>query len=136
MAQRPFPMPVFARGPDGAFTSQYSRTYVEMAQGQPGVPPLTAEQVAAMDMIATLADELCVEMPFEPGQIQLMNQHVTYHGRTAYEDGAGGRRNLLRIWLASPLSRALPAGHADQWGDVRAGALRGGAMPGKSAIAA
>jgi hypothetical protein len=136
MASRPFPMPVFARGPDGAFTSQYSRTYVEMAQGMPGVPALTAQQVEAMDMLAALADELCVEMPFEPGQIQLMNQHVTYHGRTAYSDGAEGRRNLLRIWLASPLSRALPAGHAGQWGDVRAGALRGGAMPGKSALAA
>jgi len=138
MALRPFPMPVFARGPDGDFTSQYSRTYVEMAQGQPGVPPLRPEQVAAMDMLAALADELCVEMPFEAGQIQLMNQHVTYHGRTAYADdaAAGARRNLLRIWLASPLSRALPAGHADQWGDVRAGALRGGAIPGVSALAA
>lgn len=138
MASRPFPMPVFARGPDGGFTSQYSRTYVEMAQGQPGVPPLTPEQVAAMDLLAELADELCVEMPFEAGQVQLMNQHVTYHGRTAYSDdaAAGARRNLLRIWLASPLSRALPAGHAGQWGDVRAGALRGGAMPGRSALAA
>jgi hypothetical protein len=138
MASKPFPMPVFARGPDGAFTSQYSRTYVELAQGQPGVPPLTPKQVEAMDMLAALADELCVEMPFEPGQIQLMNQHVTYHGRTAYADdaAAGARRNLLRIWLASPLSRALPAGHAGQWGDVRAGALRGGAMPGRSALAA
>jgi hypothetical protein len=136
MASRPFPMPVFARGPDGAFTSQYSRTYVELAQGMPGVPPLTPRQVEAMDLLAALADELCVEMPFEPGQIQLMNQHVTYHGRTGYTDGASGKRNLLRIWLASPLSRALPAGHADQWGDVRAGALRGGAMPGRSALAA
>jgi hypothetical protein len=136
MASRPFPMPVFARGPGGDFTSQYSRTYVELAQGQPGVPPLTAQQVAAMDMLAAVAEELCVELPFAPGQIQLMNQHVTYHGRTAYADGAGGRRNLLRIWLASPLSRALPAGHAGQWGDVRAGALRGGAMPGRSALAA
>ncbi|MEN0073017.1 MAG: TauD/TfdA family dioxygenase [Paracraurococcus sp.] len=136
MASRPFPMPVFARGPEGDFTSQYSRTYVELAQGQPGVPPLTERQVAAMDRLAAIADELCIEMPFEPGQIQLMNQHVTYHGRTAYADGAGGKRNLLRIWLASPLSRALPAGHAGQWGDVRAGALRGGAMPGRSALAA
>ncbi|MDO9709244.1 TauD/TfdA family dioxygenase [Paracraurococcus lichenis] len=136
MAARPFPMPVFARGPKGDFTSQYSRTYVELAQGQPSVPPLRPEQVEAMDLLAAIADELCIEMPFEPGQIQLMNQHVTYHGRTAYADGAGGKRNLLRIWLASPLSRALPAGHADQWGDVRAGALRGGAMPGKSALAA
>jgi hypothetical protein len=138
MASKPFPMPVFSRGPDGAFTSQYSRTYVEMAQGSPGVPPLTPQQVEAMDMLAALADELCVEMPFEPGQIQLMNQHVTYHGRTAYADDAahGAKRNLLRIWLSSPLSRALPAGHAAQWGDTRAGALRGGAMPGRSALAA
>jgi len=137
MASRPFSMPVFARGPDGGFTSQYSRTYVEMAQGMPGVPALTSRQVEAMDLLAALADELCVEMPFEPGQIQLMNQHVTYHGRTGYADdaAAGAQRNLLRIWLASPLSRALPEGHAGQWGDVRAGALRGGAMPGRSAFA-
>ncbi|WP_372619119.1 TauD/TfdA family dioxygenase [Falsiroseomonas sp.] len=135
MATRPFPMPVFARGPQGDFTSQYSRTYVELAQGMPGVPPLTPAQIEAMDLLAALAEELCLEMPFEPGQIQLMNQHVTYHGRTAYADGAGGRRNLLRIWLSSPISRALPAGHAGQWGDVRAGALRGGAMPGRSAFA-
>jgi hypothetical protein len=27
-------------------------------------------------------------------------------------------------------------GHAGQWGDTRAGALRGGAVPGKSAILA
>jgi hypothetical protein len=134
MAARPFPMPVFARGPDGAFTSQYSRTYVEMAQGMPGVPPLTPAQLEAMDLLAALAEELCLEMPFEPGQIQLMNQHVTYHGRTAYADGPGGRRSLLRIWLSSPLSRALPEGHVSQWGDVRAGALRGGAMPGRSAF--
>lgn len=136
MAARPFPMPIFARGPDGGFTSQYSRTYVEMAQGMPGVPPLAAAQVEAMDLLAALAEELCVEMPFEPGQIQLMNQHVTYHGRTAYADdaAAGAHRVLLRIWLASPLSRALPAGHAGQWGEVRAGALRGGAMPGRSAF--
>jgi hypothetical protein len=130
-----FAMPVFSRGPDGAFTSQYSRTYVEMAQDEPSVPRLTPVQIEAMDELARLADELCVEMPFEAGQIQLMNQHVTYHGRTAYADDAasGARRVLLRIWLAVPNSRALPAGHAVQWGDVRAGALRGGAMPGRSA---
>jgi hypothetical protein len=102
------------------------------------VPPLSPAQVEAMDMLAALAEELCIEIPFEPGQIQLMNQHVTYHGRTAYADdaAAGAKRCLLRIWLASPLSRALPEGHASQWGDTRAGALRGGAMPGRSALAA
>jgi hypothetical protein len=137
-ASRLFVMPVFARGPNGDFTSQYSRTYVEMAHAEPGVPPLSALQVAAMDKLADLAERLCFEAPFEPGQIQLMNQHVTYHGRTAYADDAatGAKRNLLRIWLAVPQSRALPDICAVQWGATAAGSLRGGAIPGRSAIAA
>jgi hypothetical protein len=98
-----------------------------MAHEQPGVPPMTAAQKEALDMLAAVADELCVEAPFTPGDIQLLNQHVTYHGRTAYTDDAqsGAHRVLLRIWLASPLSRALPAGHQAQWGCTEAGALRG-----------
>lgn len=129
-----FPMPVFARGPTGAFTSQYSRTYVEMAAAVPGVPPLTAAQIEAMDLLAQVADELCIEAPFEPGDIQILNQHTTYHGRTAYADGEAGRRVLMRIWLATPFSRALPPGHVVQWGSTAPGALRGGAMPGRSAF--
>jgi hypothetical protein len=43
---------------------------------------------------------------------------------------------LLRIWLSTPFSRLLPEGHAVQWGDTRAGALRGGALAGKHAITA
>lgn len=137
-ADRIFRMPVFARAADGAFTSQYSRTYVEMAHAEPGVPPLRPEQIEAMDMLAALADELCAEAPFTPGDIQLLNQHVTYHGRTAYADDAasGAHRVLLRIWLAVPFSRALPEGHRVQWGATEPGALRGGAILGRSAIAA
>ncbi len=75
-------------------------------------------------------------MPFEVGDIQFMNQHVTYHGRTSFTDDAasGAQRVLLRIWLAAPFTRPLPRGHAVQWGDPRAGALRGGAIAGKSAV--
>jgi len=129
-----FPMPVFSRGPTGAFTSQYSRTYVEMAAAFPGVPPLTPAQIEAMDLLAQLAEELCIEAPFTPGDIQILNQHTTYHGRTAYADGEAGRRVLMRIWIAPPFSRALPEGHRVQWGSVAPGALRGGAMPGQSAF--
>ena len=55
---------------------------------------------------------------------------------TGRDDSAGDVRVLLRIWLSVPFSRALPDGHAVQWGDTRAGALRGGALVGRSAIAA
>jgi hypothetical protein len=132
-----FLMPVFARGPDGSFTSQYSRTYVEMAHEQPGVPPIRPEQVAALDLLAEVAEELHTEAPFTPGDMQFLNQHVTYHGRTAYADDvtAGAQRVLLRIWLSTPNSRPLPAGHVVQWGAVEAGALRGGAIRARSAFA-
>ncbi len=135
---RVFQMPVFARGPGGDFTSQYSRTYVEMAHELPDVPPLQPEQLEAMDLLAKVAEELCIEAPFTPGDIQFINNHVTYHGRSAYTDDAqqGAHRVLLRIWLSAPGGRALPAGHKDQWGRTEAGALRGGAVPGKSALAA
>ena len=133
---RTFPMPVFARGPDGSFTSQYSRTYISQAQEVPTVPRLTDAQVEAMDLIHEIGEEVCLQMPFEVGDIQFMNQHVTYHGRTQFTDDAAGgaHRVLLRIWLSAPFTRPLPAGHAVQWGDPRAGAVRGGAVAGKSAI--
>jgi hypothetical protein len=40
----------------------------------------------------------------------------------------------MRTWLSAPFTRALPEGHSVQWGDTRAGALRGGAIAGKSAV--
>jgi hypothetical protein len=134
---RTFPMPVFARGPDGSFTSQYSRTYISQAQEIATVPRLTNAQVEAMDLLHEIGEEVCLQMPFEVGDIQFMNQHVTYHGRTQFTDDAdaGAHRVLLRIWLSAPFTRSLPQGHAVQWGDPRAGAVRGGAVAGKSAVA-
>jgi hypothetical protein len=133
-----FPMAVFARGPDGAFTSQYSRTYINQAQEIPSVPRLTQAQIDAMDLLHEVGEEVCLQAPFEPGDMQFLTQHVTYHGRTAFTDdpAQGARRVLLRIWLSAPFSRALPDGHAVQWGDTTAGALRGGAIVGRSALAA
>jgi hypothetical protein len=133
---RTFPMPVFARGPDGSFTSQYSRTYISQAQEVPTVPRLTKAQIEAMDLLHEIGEEVCLQIPFEVGDIQFMNQHVTYHGRTAFTDdmASGMHRVLMRIWLAAPFTRPLPSGHAVQWGDTSAGALRGGAVAGKSAI--
>jgi hypothetical protein len=113
---------------DGRFTSHWSLTYVEAAQLVDGVPKLTALQREAIDMLMAIAEELCFEMTLEPGDVQFINSHVTYHGRTAFEDdaGTGQDRLLLRLWLSMPNSRALPDDHAVLWRDIRAGALRGG----------
>lgn len=120
-------LPVFGLR-DGRFTSHYSRTYIEAAQKMPEVPRLTPPQVEAMDLLAEVADTLCYRMRLEPGDMQLLNNHVIYHARDAFiDDTASGRvRRLLRLWLAMPNSRALPEDHGVLWGDVRAGAVRGG----------
>jgi hypothetical protein len=125
--RRTFALPVWGIR-DGRFTSQYSRTFVEAAQRLPGVPPLTAAQDEALDFLAAVAEELCYEMTLEPGDIQLLNSHVTYHARTAYEDDAARKQDrlLYRLWLSVPNSRALPPGFEVLWGRIEAGALRGG----------
>lgn len=122
-----YDLPIFGVR-DGKFTSHFSLTYIEAAQLVPGVPRLSAAQREAIEMLMALAEELAFEMTLEPGDIQFLNSHVTYHGRTAFEDDrASGRGRLLyRLWLAMRNSRALPEGHEVLWGSVTAGARRGG----------
>jgi len=122
-----YAMPIFAMR-DGKFTTQYSRTFVEAAQKIATIPRLTPAQDEALDLLAEVCDELAYEMALEPGDIQLLNNHVIYHGRTAYEDvpEPGRDRLLLRLWLAPPNSRPLPDGFEVLWGSVKGGAVRGG----------
>ena len=60
--------------------------------------------------------------------LQLLNNHVIYHGRTAFKDNVqtGEDRMLMRLWLSVPNSRALPPDHAVLWGDVGSGKPHGG----------
>jgi hypothetical protein len=129
-----YALPVFGVR-DGRFTSQYSRTFVEAAQRVKDVPRLTAAQDEALDLLAEVAEELAFEMELEPGDIQLLNNHVIYHARTAFEDdpAAGHDRLLFRLWLSMPNSRSLPEGFEVLWGSIAAGALRGGIAQPRSA---
>ena len=125
--EKVFALPIFCLH-EGKFTTQYSRTFVEAAQKLPEVPRLSRAQNEALDLHAELCEELCVTMELRPGDWQLLNNHVTYHGRSHYED-ADGRdqdRLLLRLWLATENSRALPAGYVPIWGTTAPGVPRGG----------
>jgi|SRR5262252_1645990 len=129
--RRWYALPVFGVR-DGRLTSQYSRTFVEAAQRIPEIPRMTAAQDEALDLLAEMAEELCFEMELRPGDIQLLNNHVTYHARTAFEDDevTGRDRLLYRLWLSMPNSRALPPGFEVLWGSIEPGALRGGIAQG------
>ena len=122
-----YALPIFAEHA-GKFTTQYSRTFVEAAQKLPDVPRLSAAQDEALDLHAAVCEELCFAMEFRPGDLQLLNNHVVYHARTAFEDtpGVDNDRLLLRLWLAPRNSRALPPGFDVLWGTIAPGAPRGG----------
>jgi len=132
-----YDLPVFGVR-DGKLSSHFSLTYIENAQMLPGVRKLSEAEHEAIQMLMDVAEEACFEMRFAPGDIQLLNNHVVYHGRTAFADDAGTGRDrlLMRLWLSVPNSRALPEDHAVLWGDVGAGRPRGGiAQPATAIIA-
>jgi hypothetical protein len=122
-----YKLPIFGLR-DGKFTSHYSLTFIEAAELVPGVPKLTALQREAIDVLMATAEELCFEMTLQPGDLQLINSHVTYHGRTPFDDDAanGHDRLLLRLWLTMRNNRALPEGHEILWQEIEAGRPRGG----------
>lgn len=122
-----YDLPVFGVR-DNKFTSHFSYTYIESAQQIPSVRRLDPKEWEALQFLLEVSQELCFEMTLEPGDIQLLNNHVIYHGRTAFVDDVsmGQDRMLMRLWLSLPNSRALPADQAVLWGDVEAGQPRGG----------
>ena len=79
--------------------------YIRRAQSFPGVPRLTDDQRALLDLYEATANDpaLYLDMDFRPGDIQFLNNSVILHKRTAYEDYAEPhrRRHLLRSWLAA-----------------------------------
>jgi hypothetical protein len=124
---RAYPKPIFGFR-DGHFTGLFSPAFIRFAQEFPEVPRLTRQQEEALGLFDDLSDELALDMAFEPGDIQLLNNHLIYHARTSYEDypERDRKRLLLRLWLAVPGSRPLPRGYELLFGSIEGGAVRGG----------
>jgi hypothetical protein len=104
---------------------------IEAAQLDDAVPKMTPEHWRAIELMAEIAEEVAFETTQEPGEIQLLNSHLTFHARTAYEDHPEPerRRLLYRLWLSMANSRPLPESFAVLFRDVRPGAVRGGILP-------
>jgi hypothetical protein len=109
----------------------YHRPYIESARRFPEVPPLTAEQIEALDLFDALSNDPALHffMEFRAGDVQLVHNHTLLHDRTAFEDWpeAERKRHLLRLWLAPPNARPLPPAFAERYGSVERG-NRGGVV--------
>ncbi|HKI99584.1 MAG TPA: TauD/TfdA family dioxygenase [bacterium] len=128
-----FMLPVFNEY-QGYLSVIYARRYIESAQRFPDVPRLTEAQREALDLFDSLAEDarLRLDMAFEPGDVQLVCNHVILHDRTAYEDWPEPerKRHLLRLWLATPRGRPLPPAYAQRYGSVEVGNRGGIHVPG------
>lgn len=82
----------------------YHSDYFRSAVRHSDVPPFTAEEQTLLDLYEEIASspELYLDMQFEPGDIQLLSNHVVLHARTEYQDfaEAARKRHLLRLWLS------------------------------------
>jgi hypothetical protein len=67
-------------------------------------------------------------MYLRPGDMQILNNHVTLHARTEFEDhdDPALKRCLFRLWLAPPDSVPLPESWRSAYGNVAPGTVRGG----------
>lgn len=102
--QRPwYTAPVF-NYTDGYLSVTAGRAHIDKGHALPGAPDMTARQDEALSLIEAVADELHLSMAFRPGDIQILNNHVILHNRTAYEDWPDPqrRRLLWRLWLSVP----------------------------------
>lgn len=86
----------------GELRTFYHADYFRSAARHPDAPIGRIER-ELFDVYESIADEpgIALEMRFEPGDLQLVSNHVVLHGRGAYEDGPDPacRRHLLRLWL-------------------------------------
>ena len=118
----------------GHLSAIYARRYIESARRFDEVPPLTPEQVEALDLFDALANdpEINLQMDFQPGDMQWVHNHTMLHDRTAFEDWAEPekKRHLLRLWLATPGARPLPPIYAQKYGKVDIGDRGGIFVPG------
>ena len=68
------------------------------------IPPLSAAQLEAADVLEKTCVRESLHMILEIGDIQFLSNEHVLHARTAYTDHKppAPRRHLMRLWLATP----------------------------------
>ncbi|WP_158926323.1 TauD/TfdA family dioxygenase [Acidisphaera sp. S103] len=124
-----YPNPVYDQR-DGLLFSKWNRNRLRSAQAIEGVPTLSPAQFDALDLLDDVLRRPNVmhTMYLRPGDMQILNNHVTLHSRTEFEDHDDPvlKRCLFRLWLAPPDGVALPESWRPAYRSVEAGSVRGG----------
>ena len=97
-----FAAPIFERGRDGMLKARLALSEIHAGYELRG-ERMDNETAAALAAVQSVFDrpELHIELDFEAGQIQYVNNRATGHARTEFEDHPEPerKRHLVRLWL-------------------------------------
>jgi hypothetical protein len=86
----------------GYLSISFDESYIRLApQRNPSVPPLTPQQLEAIQLINAIANRPDVQLTWslQPGDLQLLNNHTIFHTRDGWEEHEVGARGLNgRCW--------------------------------------
>jgi Taurine catabolism dioxygenase TauD, TfdA family len=104
-----FKQPIFSFT-EGYFSATGMGAVIDKAQDLPGVPKFTPAQKEAVESYRQTVDECALDIDFQRGDIQFLNNFVMLHTRREYEDWPepARKRHLLRLWLRDPQGRPIP----------------------------
>ena len=95
--------PVYSTDSQGRLSTAYGPDYMRSALRGPQVPPFTPAQLEAMELVDRFNNDprFMLAMDLRAGDMQFLNNHVTLHSRTGFEDHPQPerRRDLVRLWL-------------------------------------
>ena len=98
-------LPVFTTDGDGQLHCNFIPELIRSGAQQDGgsLDPLAAEALSFFETVAGRED-VYLDMDFQPGDMQFLNDRTIVHGRTDYEDWPEPerRRHLFRLWLMCP----------------------------------
>jgi Taurine catabolism dioxygenase TauD, TfdA family len=105
-----FKQPIFSFT-NGYFSATGVGAVIDKAQQLPGVPRFTPAQQEAVEVYRQTVEECALDIDFQRGDIQFLNNFVMLHTRREYEDWPEEhrKRHLLRLWLYDPAGRVIPA---------------------------
>ena len=124
-----YPHPIFDEAA-GKLFSKWNWNRVTSAQKLDGVPKISPQHREALDTFDQVVrrPDLAHTMWLEPGDLQIINSHVTLHSRTDFTDHGdpAKKRLLFRLWLAPPDGDRLPESWRILYKAVEPGTVRGG----------
>ncbi|KAE8557610.1 hypothetical protein TMatcc_005076 [Talaromyces marneffei ATCC 18224] len=101
---------------------QYARRYFTGFLAQPRsstIPPITEAQAEALDALHFLGEKHSIQLDFQKGDIQYVNNLAIFHARKGFSNSPSKERHLLRLWLRdSEYTWETPIQLQDRWDEI------------------